>query len=70
MLPAFACPQIYPNLQVVSPQKFWTLLKRLTGNLHIIPYQLTKFQVPSSNTFRDTAITAENKMIFFLNSIR
>ena len=26
---------------------FWTLLQSLTGNLHIIPYQLTKFQTPT-----------------------
>ena len=39
-------------------KKFWTLLKRLTGNLHIIPYQLTKFQVPSSNNFRDILLTS------------
>ena len=32
----------------VIPQK-WILLKRLTGNLLIIPHQLTKFQNPSSN---------------------
>ena len=36
---------------VISHKKKWTLLKRLTCNLHIIPYQLTKFQAPSSNSF-------------------
>ena len=39
-------------------KKFWTLLKRLTGNLHIIPYQLTMFQAPSSNNFRDILLTS------------
>ena len=37
---------------VVIPQKKkknWTLLKRLIGNLLIIPYQLAKFQTSSSN---------------------
>ena len=32
-----------------STKKSWTLLKSLTGNLLIIPYQLTNFQTPSSN---------------------
>ena len=32
-----------------STKTFWTLLKRVTGNLLIIPYRLTKFQTPSSN---------------------
>ena len=40
---------------VVIPQKNWTLLKCLTGNLHIIAYQLTKFQAPSSNSLRHLA---------------
>ena len=35
--------------QCRNSTKNWTLLKRLTGNLLIIPYQLTKFQTPSSN---------------------
>ena len=35
--------------RAVIPQFFWTLLKRLTCNLFIISYQLTKFQTPSSN---------------------
>ena len=44
---------------------FWTLLKSLTGNLLIIPYQLTKFQTPSLNLTRlkcplQRAITQEN----------
>ena len=40
------CPQhlLVPKYgricSVVIPQKIWTLLKYLTGNLHIIPYQL------------------------------
>ena len=39
-------------------KKFWTLLKCLTCNLHIIPYQLTKFQATSSNSFRDILLTS------------
>ena len=46
-------------------KKMWTLLKSLTGNLLIIPYQLTKFQTPSSNLIwlkcpLQRAITQEN----------
>ena len=48
-----------------SHKKVWTLLKSLTGNLRIMPYQLTKFQTPSSNLTRlkcplQRAITREN----------
>ena len=35
-----------------SIKNFCTLLKSLSGNLLIIPYQLTKFQTPSSNMTR------------------
>ena len=31
----------------------WFFKKIESGNLLIIPYQLAKFQAPSSNTFRD-----------------
>ena len=53
------CPNIClsPNMAEI-PQKFWTLLKRLTGNLHIILYQLTKFQAPSSNSFPGILLTS------------
>ena len=51
-----------PNMAkfVVSKfyKKIWTLLKWLTGNLHIIPYLLTKFQALSSNSFRDILLTS------------
>ena len=43
---------------VVIPQKILDFAQTLTGNLLIIPYQLTKFQVPSSNTFRDILLTS------------
>ena len=44
-----------PNLQkAITPEIFWlNLFKSWSGNLLIIPYQLTKFQAHSSNTFRD-----------------
>ena len=59
MPPTFACPQIWPNLQCRnSTKKFWTLRKCLTGILYIIPYELTKFQVPISNTFQDILLTS------------
>ena len=32
-------------------------------NLLIIPYQLTKFQVPCSNAFRDISLTSLNAQI-------
>ena len=35
--------------QICTYKNFWTLLKSLTRNLFIIPYQLTKFQTPSSD---------------------
>ena len=35
-----------------------------SGNLLIIPYQLTKFQAPSSNTFRDILLTRFNSDFF------
>ena len=59
MPPTFACPQIRLNLQCrKSTKKFWTLPKCLTDNLHIIPYLLTKFQAPSSNSFQDILLTS------------
>ena len=36
----------------------WIFLKIYSGNLLIIPYQLTKFQAPSSNSFRDILLTS------------
>ena len=35
----------------------WNFFLIWSGNLLIMPYQLTKFQAPSSNTFRDILLT-------------
>ena len=32
--------------------------KKKSGNLFITPYQLSKFQVPTSNSFRDILLTS------------
>ena len=41
-----------------SVKKLRNLFKRLSDNLLIIPYQRTKFQVPTSNNFREILLTS------------
>ena len=52
-------PNYGQNCNVPKFHKFlWNLLKKQSGNLFIIPYQLTKFQASSSNSFRYILLTS------------
>ena len=46
----------------ITPEKYGEFKKKKkkkkSGNLFIIPYQLTKFQAPSSNSVRDILLTS------------
>ena len=44
--------------QCHNSKNHWLCSKVKTGNLLVIPYQLTKFQAPSSNSFWDILLTS------------
>ena len=47
-----------PNFQrAITPEKYNDFVWIWSGNLLIICYQLTKFQAPNSNSFRDILLT-------------
>ena len=56
-----SCWQVYNVLICKGPtsRNIWrNFIQSWSGNLPIIPYQLTKFQAPSSNCFRDILLTS------------
>ena len=64
----FICWQILKKPYFSGVMALWKFgqffLKVWSGNLLIIPYQLTKFQAPSSNTFRDILLTRFHSYFF------
>ena len=69
------CPQhmLAPKYgQICNVPEFhkflWNLLKSYSGNLLFIPYQLTKFEAPSSNSFQDILLISL-KCLYFQRAI-